>query len=155
MTVAKRPTISPEARAQIHAATALYGPEYECLFEAAWDEGRQSITAVRLVMRGNRGQVQMLAGCFATGSIHLHTHPEGRCVEPSDDDLEVAARLAMMGCGSAVCSPTGDAIYMICTPMMIAPFTPAPPARKTIFTAGRFSLFHWSDQKFWQLVFTH
>jgi len=151
----KKPTIDDAARAQIRDAIAVYGPEYECLFEAHWDESAQVITSARLVTRGSRDAVQMLAGCFAPGSIHLHSHPEGAWVEPSSADLETAARMAMIGCGSAICSPSAGALFLICSPLTIRPFAPPAPDRKLIFKAGRFSLFHWTEQRFFQIILTH
>jgi len=155
MTTPTRATISPEARAQIRAETAIGGRDFEHLFCATWDEARQSITAVRLIMRGTRTMVTIPAQCFPPGSVCLHTHPTGSRIEPSADDVTAAHQMALLGCGSALCDQTGDALFLICTPQMIRPFAPPAPDRKTIFKAGRFSLFHWTEQRFFQIILTH
>lgn len=69
----------------------------------------------RAVARGNRRAVLAAARDADPGGIVIHNHPSG-CTEPSDADLNVAARLHNQGLGSAIVDNGAGNFYVVVEP---------------------------------------
>lgn len=69
----------------------------------------------RPVARGNRAAVLAAANDARAGEVMLHNHPSG-VLEPSDADLQVAARLYEQGVGSAIVDNRARALYVVVEP---------------------------------------
>jgi ATP-dependent DNA helicase DinG len=75
----------------------------------------------RAVARGNRHAVLAAARDAAPGEILLHNHPSG-LLEPSDADLQLAARVYEEGLGTGIVDNDGRDLYVVVEP-------PAPRER--------------------------
>lgn len=75
----------------------------------------RTIVDPRPVARGNRAAVLAAANDARAGEIMLHNHPSG-VLEPSDADLQVAARLYEQGVGSAIVDNRARTLYVVVEP---------------------------------------
>lgn len=69
----------------------------------------------RAVARGNKAAVLAAARDADEGSVMIHNHPSGE-LEPSDADLNVAARLYEEGIGTAITNNNADRLFVVVEP---------------------------------------
>ena len=105
--------LSPEAARTIRQEVARAGGrEVSFLAEVTRD---RVISSPRAVARGNRSAVLAVARDAPDGGVMIHNHPSG-VLEPSDADLQVAARIHEDGLGTAIVTNEADRIYVIVEP---------------------------------------
>lgn len=105
--------LSPEAARIIRQAVAQAGGrEVSFLAEVTRD---RVISSPRAVARGNRSAVLAVARDAPDGGVMIHNHPSG-VLEPSDADLQVAARIHEDGLGTAIVTNEADRIYVVVEP---------------------------------------
>lgn len=105
--------LSPAAAEAIRSEIAKAGGREVC-FLAKVSEARELIEP-RAVSRGNRAAVLVAARGAEEGGVVLHNHPSG-VLEPSDADLNVAARLYEEGLGSAITDNSAEGLYVVVEP---------------------------------------
>src|SRR5665213_3456684 len=88
--------LSGAAASAIRAAIRLAGGREVCFVCAIDAEG--ALQTARVVARGDAECVLALPGFARAGEMLVHNHPSG-LLEPSNADLEVAARLHDDGVG--------------------------------------------------------
>ncbi len=103
-------TLSEEARARLATEVARAGGR-EVSFVGEVNDQRV-VVAVRPVARGTAEAVLALPGVAARGEIALHNHPSG-VLEPSQADLNVAARLYEAGIGFAIINNDASSMYVV------------------------------------------
>jgi ATP-dependent DNA helicase DinG len=118
--------LDPEAAARVRAEIERAGGREVC-FLAAVDPDR-IIRNPRAVARGNRSAVLVAAKDAEAGEILLHNHPSG-VLEPSEADLELAARVYEDGLGTAITDNRAERLYVVVEP-------PAPRVRAPLTSAG-------------------
>ena len=105
--------LSPEAARTIRQEVARAGGrEVSFLAEVTRD---RVISSPRAVARGNRSAVLAVARDAPDGGVMIHNHPSG-VLEPSDADLQVAARIHEDGLGTAIVTNEADRIYVVVEP---------------------------------------
>ena len=77
----------------------------------------------RPVARGHASAVLAAIRDPAAGGVVLHNHPSGE-LEPSDADLEVAARLWDEGLGFAITDNDASALYVVVEPPAVTRLDP-------------------------------
>ncbi|MEX2180252.1 MAG: helicase C-terminal domain-containing protein [Gemmatimonadaceae bacterium] len=102
--------LNPKAAAAMRAAIRLAGGREVC-FACALDDDRTIVTA-RVVARGAAAAVLALPGFAARGEMLVHNHPSG-LLEPSDADMQVAARVYDDGIGFGIINNDADALYVV------------------------------------------
>src|SRR5262245_38174366 len=90
---------SPTAALTMRGAIRLAGGREVC-FVCAVDEAGM-VESARVVARGDSGCVLALPGFAKRGEMMVHNHPSG-ILDPSDEDLNVAARIHDDGVGFAI-----------------------------------------------------
>lgn len=88
------------------------GREVSFLAEVTED---RVVVSPRAVARGNRSAVLAVSRDAPVGSVMIHNHPSGD-LEPSDADLNVAARLHDEGVGTAIVTNRADRMYVVVEP---------------------------------------
>src|SRR5436309_15043713 len=88
--------LTPAAASAIRASIRLAGGREVCFVCTANDAG--VLQTARVVARGDVRSVLALPGFATRGEMLVHNHPSGR-LEPSEQDLEVAARVHDGGIG--------------------------------------------------------
>ena len=83
----------------------------EVCFAATMDDDHV-VQSARVVTRGDAECVLALPGSAARGEILLHNHPSGN-LEPSEADLEVAARLHQDGVGFGIIDNDATDLYVV------------------------------------------
>ncbi len=71
------------------------GNEVFCLGHT---DGQQVVCELEILARGNRDAAPALLQVCRHGDVVIHNHPGG-CLDPSDQDVEIAGRLGNMGVG--------------------------------------------------------
>jgi hypothetical protein len=99
-----RPHLTPEAMADVRAAVAINGADFEVTFCGQWDALTRTITGVTPLFFGNDHETRICPEWFAPGDIALHTHPIASALTPSTTDLDNALSLRDRGVGAAVLS---------------------------------------------------
>ena len=102
--------IAKTAATAMRAAIKLAGGREVC-FVAQLDEDG-CVCAARVVSRGDVRSVIALPGVAQRGEMVLHNHPGGN-LEPSDADLDVAARLHDGGIGFGIIDNDARALYVV------------------------------------------
>jgi ATP-dependent DNA helicase DinG len=105
--------LAPEASARIRTEVERAGGREVCFLATVTEE--RIIVAPRAVARGNRMAVLAAAHDANPGEILIHNHPSG-VLEPSDADLEVAARVFEEGLGTAITDNLGEGLYVVVEP---------------------------------------
>jgi ATP-dependent DNA helicase DinG len=105
----------------MRAAITLAGGREVC-FVARVNEAGQVITA-RVVARGDAEKVLALPGAAQRGEMLLHNHPSG-ILEPSDADMEVAARLHDDGIGFGIIDNDVRELYVVVEIPQVREVTP-------------------------------
>lgn len=102
--------LGPEARTRLAEEIAAAGGR-EVSFVAEFGVPG-TVTAVRPVARGTVGAVLALPGVAARGEMVLHNHPSG-VLEPSQADLDVAARMYEAGIGFGIVNNDASSLYVV------------------------------------------
>ena len=105
--------LSPDAAKIIRREVQKAGGREVC-FLARVSDARELIEP-RAVARGNRAAVLVAARGAEEGGVVIHNHPSG-VLEPSDADLNIAARLYEEGLGSAITDNTAAGLYVVVEP---------------------------------------
>ena len=105
--------LSPSAAEQIRVEVRKAGGREVC-FLVRVDSDRVLVEP-RAVARGNSAAVLAAARDAEEGSVMLHNHPSGE-LEPSDADLNVAARLYEAGIGTAITNNDADGLFVVVEP---------------------------------------
>src|SRR5690349_13193999 len=98
------------AAAAIRAAIKLAGGREVC-FVCQVDEGG-IVRSARVVARGDVRSVLALPGFAERGEMLVHNHPSG-LLEPSNADLEVAARVHGNGVGFGIVDNDASELYVV------------------------------------------
>ena len=105
--------LAPEAARVVRDEVARAGGrEVSFLAEVTRD---RVVVNPRAVARGSRSAVLAVARDAPEGGLMIHNHPSG-VLDPSDADLDVAARLHDEGLGSAIVSNRADRMYVVVEP---------------------------------------
>ncbi len=102
--------IAPRVAHAIRSAIHLAGGREVC-FVGAMDEGGL-LQSARAVARGDARSVLALPGFAKRGELLVHNHPSG-VLEPSEADLDVAARLHGDGIGFAIVDNEASRLYVV------------------------------------------
>ena len=102
--------LTPAAAAAIRAAITLAGGREVCFVCGLDDE--QRIATARVVARGDVASVLALPGFANRGEMLVHNHPSGH-LEPSEADLDVAARIHDNGVGFAIVNNAATKLYVV------------------------------------------
>ncbi|MES3033752.1 MAG: helicase C-terminal domain-containing protein [Gemmatimonadota bacterium] len=102
--------IATAAAAAMRVAIRLAGGREVCFVCAVDAEGK--LTSARAVARGQAGQVLALPGVAQRGEMLVHNHPSG-WLEPSDADLNIAARLHDDGVGFGITDNDVTDLYVV------------------------------------------
>lgn len=102
--------IATAAAAAMRVAIRLAGGREVCFVCAVDGDGR--LTSARAVARGSAGQVLALPGVAQRGEMLVHNHPSG-WLEPSDADLNIAARLHDDGIGFGITDNDVTDLYVV------------------------------------------
>jgi ATP-dependent DNA helicase DinG len=107
---AREERLAPRAAAAMRAAVRLAGGREVCFVGSVDEDG--IVQTVRTVTRGDVRSVLALPGVAQRGEMLLHNHPSGE-LEPSDADLEVAARLHDGGVGFGIVDNDARELYVV------------------------------------------
>jgi len=102
--------LTQAAAAAVRAAIRLAGGREVC-FTCTMDGGGNVATA-RVVARGDASSVLAMPGFAKAGELLLHNHPSGG-LEPSEPDLQVAARMHDLGVGFAITDNDASQLYVV------------------------------------------
>src|SRR5438093_8300184 len=102
--------LAPKAAAAIRAAIKLAGGREVCFACGVDEEG--NIQSARVVSRGDVRSVLALPGFGKRGEMLVHNHPSGM-LEPSEADLDVAARIHGDGIGFGIVDNHGTELYVV------------------------------------------
>jgi ATP-dependent DNA helicase DinG len=100
----------PAAAGAVRAAIRLAGGREVC-FVCTVDADGNAATA-RVVARGDVTSVLALPGFAKAGELLLHNHPSGG-LDPSEPDLQVAARMHDLGVGFAITNNEATELYVV------------------------------------------
>jgi ATP-dependent DNA helicase DinG len=103
-------TLSAAVRSRLAQEISAAGGR-EVSFVAELDD-QGVLTAVRPVARGTAEAVLALPGVALRGEMALHNHPSG-VLEPSQADLNVAARLYEAGIGFGIINNDASSLYVV------------------------------------------
>jgi len=98
------------AAAAVRTAIRLGGGREICF--ACSVDGAGIIQTARVAARGDSRSVLALPGFASRGELLVHNHPSGD-LEPSDADLQVAARLHDDGIGFAIVNNEASELYVV------------------------------------------
>jgi ATP-dependent DNA helicase DinG len=116
--------LSADARVRLASEIALAGGR-EVSFVANLDsEG--AVVSVRPVARATVDAVLALPGVARRGEMLLHNHPSG-VLDPSQADLNVAARLFEAGIGFGIVNNDASSIYVVVEIPQAPDYTPLDP----------------------------
>ncbi len=102
--------IARGAAAAIRTAIRLAGGNEVCFVATLDADGL--ITAARVVSRGDVRSVLALPGVAQRGDMLVHNHPSG-LLEPSEADIEIAARMHTNGVGFAIVDNDASRLYVV------------------------------------------
>lgn len=118
------PRLASRVATSIRTAIHMAGGREVC-FVGVMDEAGV-LQSVRPVARGDARSVLALPGFARRGEVLVHNHPSG-LLEPSDTDLEVAARLHDDGVGFAIVDNEATRLYVVVEGPRAAPEAPLDP----------------------------
>jgi ATP-dependent DNA helicase DinG len=107
---AAAPRLSAPAALAIRAAIRLAGGREICFVCTVDTDG--VVQTARVVARGDVRSVLALPGFAVRGEMLVHNHPSGM-LDPSDADLDVAARVHDDGIGFAIVNNTATELYVV------------------------------------------
>jgi ATP-dependent DNA helicase DinG len=102
--------LSPKAALAIKAAIRLAQGREVCFVCKLDEDG--VVQSARVAARGDIGRVLALPGFAQRGEMLVHNHPSG-ILEPSDQDLEIAARMHDDGIGFAIVDNFATDLYVV------------------------------------------
>jgi ATP-dependent DNA helicase DinG len=102
--------LSPAAAGAVRAAIRLAGGREVC-FTCTID-GDGHVATARVVARGDASCVLALPGFAKAGELLLHNHPSGN-LEPSEPDMQVAAKMHDSGVGFAITNNEASELYVV------------------------------------------
>jgi ATP-dependent DNA helicase DinG len=102
--------IAGTAAAAIRSAIRLAGGREICFVCTVDEEG--VVQTARVAARGDVASVLALPGFADRGELLVHNHPSG-WLEPSDADLQVAAKLHDDGIGFAIVDNDAARLYVV------------------------------------------
>ena len=117
--------IATAAAAAMRVAIRLAGGREVCFVCTVDGDGR--LTSARAVARGTAGQVLALPGVAQRGEMLVHNHPSG-WLEPSDADLNIAARLHDDGVGFGITDNDVTDLYVVTEVPRVAQKVIVPPS---------------------------
>ena len=106
-------TLTSETAAKLRREIAKAKGNEVCFVGTLDDDGH--VIDVRVVARGHRAAVLAAAKDAEAGQLLIHNHPSGR-LDPSNADLEVAARLYEAGLGFAIVDNEATELYVVLQP---------------------------------------
>ncbi|HEX8851741.1 MAG TPA: helicase C-terminal domain-containing protein [Gemmatimonadaceae bacterium] len=118
--------LDPKAAAAMRAAIRLAGGRECCFVCTVDDEGR--VATARVVSRGDVRRVLALPGFAKRGEMLVHNHPSG-LLEPSNADLEVAAKVHDDGIGFGIVDNDASELYVVVEVPRNDPLVPLDPER--------------------------
>ncbi|MDB4875705.1 MAG: helicase c2 [Gemmatimonadetes bacterium] len=107
---AKDARLSQSAALAIRAAIRLAGGREVCFVCTLDSDG--VVTTARVVARGDVQSVLALPGFASRGEMLVHNHPSG-VLDPSNPDLEVAARIHDDGIGFGIVNNDASELYVV------------------------------------------
>jgi ATP-dependent DNA helicase DinG len=110
LTAADPTRISSAAALAIRAAIRLAGGREVCFVCTLDSHG--VVQTARVVARGDVRSVLALPGFATRGEMLVHNHPSGH-LEPSDPDMEIAARVHGDGIGFAIVNNEATDLYVV------------------------------------------
>lgn len=102
--------IAPKVAVAIKAAIRLAQGREVCFVCGVDEEG--VLESARVASRGDIGRVLALPGFAQRGEMLVHNHPSG-ILEPSAQDLEIAARFHDDGIGFAIVNNVASELYVV------------------------------------------
>lgn len=102
--------IATSAAAAVRAAIRLAGGREVCF--ACTLDGDGVMATARVVARGDATSVLALPGFAKAGEVLLHNHPSGN-LDPSEPDLQVAAKMHDLGVGFAITNNDATLVYVV------------------------------------------
>jgi ATP-dependent DNA helicase DinG len=102
--------ILPKVASAIRAAIRLAGGREVCFVCGVDDAGM--LQTARVVSRGDAASVLALPGFANRGEMLVHNHPSGS-LEPSQPDMEVAARMYDDGVGFGIVDNEAESLYVV------------------------------------------
>src|SRR5688572_16651158 len=102
--------LSIAAAGAVRAAIRLAGGREVCFVCTADADG--NVATARVVARGDVTSVLALPGFAKAGELLLHNHPSGG-LDPSEPDLQVAARMHDLGVGFAITNNDASELYVV------------------------------------------
>ncbi|HEY2377032.1 MAG TPA: helicase C-terminal domain-containing protein [Gemmatimonadaceae bacterium] len=102
--------LSPKAALAIKAAIRLAQGREVCFVCAVDEDG--VVQSARVAARGDVGKVLALPGFAQRGEMLIHNHPSG-VLEPSNQDLEIAARIHDDGIGFGIVDNFATELYVV------------------------------------------
>ena len=111
----------PAAAGAVRAAIRLAGGREVC-FTCTLDADGNVATA-RVVARGDATSVLAMPGFAKAGELLLHNHPSGN-LDPSEPDIQVAAKMHDLGVGFAIIDNDASRLYVVVEvpkPVVIVP----------------------------------
>src|SRR6185503_19639644 len=108
--MAEESRLTTAAAAAVRAAIRLAGGREVC-FTCTLDADGNFATA-RVVARGDATSVLAMPGFAKAGEMLLHNHPSGN-LDPSEPDLQVAAKMHDMGVGFAITNNDASTLYVV------------------------------------------
>ncbi len=115
--------IATAAAAAMRVAIRLAGGREVCFVCAVEADGR--LVSARAVARGTAGQVLALPGVAQRSEMLVHNHPSG-WLEPSDADLNIAARLHDDGIGFGIVDNDVTDLYVVTEVPRVSPVVVVP-----------------------------
>ncbi len=111
------------AAAAMRVAIRLAGGREVCFVCALNPDGQ--LVSARAIARGTAGQVLALPGVAQRGEMLVHNHPTG-WLEPSDADLNIAARLHDDGIGFGIIDNDVTDLYVVTEVPRVVPVVIVP-----------------------------
>ena len=102
--------LSAIAAGAVRAAIRLAGGREVCFTCTIDPDG--NVATARVVARGDAASVLAMPGFAKAGEMLLHNHPSGG-LEPSEPDLQVAARMHDLGVGFAITNNDASELYVV------------------------------------------
>jgi ATP-dependent DNA helicase DinG len=124
--VASDSRLSSKAALAIRAAIRLAGGREVCFVCTLDSDG--VVETARVVARGDARSVLALPGFAARGEMLVHNHPSGLLV-PSNQDMEIAARIHDDGIGFGIVNNDATELYVVIEVPARAEFKAIDPAR--------------------------
>jgi ATP-dependent DNA helicase DinG len=110
--------IANQAALAMRTAIRLAGGREVCFVCSVDAQGK--LTSARVVARGTAEQVLALPGTAARGDMLVHNHPSG-WLEPSDADMNIAARMHDDGIGFGIVDNDVTDLYVVTEVPRVAP----------------------------------